>query len=457
MKVSLDFKNINPPIVVHEDSQRCLFPASTNICDKNGNLLFYTNGFEVYDREDNKMPNGINFNGGSLSNAYFSVGCYPLSKSSIFLPFPKDSTKFYLFYENMEWSIEGNKFPDKLRYLIIDKSINSSFGDVIQKDIPLITNDTLMDGGLLSLKHGNGIDYWLIAKKYKSNKYFVFLIDSSGIHKYSEQHIGYIYLEPYMELGIPNCNYSNNKIAYSYVSFNSTPNIRQGQIDLLDFDRCNGVLSNYKKTIIDNVIDTLNAISLCFSPSNRFLYVSDNYNIWQLDLNASNVLHSKFLVGTRLNGETYSFLIMKNAIDGKIYIANNGACRFIHVINQPDSLGLNCNFVQKQIDLGQSYYSTGGLPNTPNFALGAIAPCGNVGVAEVKEEELKIKNLYGVGEVLQIPINHIQIKLYNTLGQQVYENNNYSNTFTLHEKGLFIYTIYNTATNQWHSGKLEVQ
>jgi hypothetical protein len=158
---------------------------------------------------------------------------------------------------------------------------------------------------------------------------------------------------------------------------------------------------------------------------------------------------------------------MKNGIDGKIYVSTYGGTQYIHVINNPDVLDTFCHFKQKQIlfgtlgyaghTSGEAHFSDGCLPNTPNFALGAIAPCGNVGVEEVKEEELKIKNLYGVGEVLQIPINLIQIKLYNTLGQQVYENNNYNNTFILHEKGLFIYTMYNTATNQWHSGKLEVQ
>jgi hypothetical protein len=56
----------------------------------------------------------------------------------------------------------------------------------------------------------------------------------------------------------------------------------------------------------------------------------------------------------------------------------------MHVINKPDSFGIACNFVENAIQFGNHTtgpWADGGLPNTPNFALGKI-DCG-VGVQEV--------------------------------------------------------------------------
>ncbi|MFM2223846.1 MAG: hypothetical protein RJA07_48 [Bacteroidota bacterium] len=47
----------------------------------------------------------------------------------------------------------------------------------------------------------------------------------------------------------------------------------------------------------------------------------------------------------------------------------------MHVINKPDSLGLSCNFVENAIQFGNHTtgpWADGGLPNTPNFALGKL-------------------------------------------------------------------------------------
>ena len=53
--------------------------------------------------------------------------------------------------------------------------------------------------------------------------------------------------------------------------------------------------------------------------------------------------------------------------------------------------GAASNFGFMQIyNLG--HYTQGGLPNTANCALGAIAPCGNVGVEElgIRNDELRV-------------------------------------------------------------------
>ncbi len=123
--------------------------------------------------------------------------------------------------------------------------------------------------------------------------------------------------------------------------------------------------------------------------------------MFQLDLTSSNILNSRFFLG---NHTSWNFGQMQIAPDNKIYCAGYGAAGNMHVINAPDSFGLACNFVQNQIYFGGSpHYSNGGLPNVPNFALGAIN-C-NVGIKNVvsenegldiypnpASEEIRIKN-----------------------------------------------------------------
>jgi hypothetical protein len=380
---ALDFNSGIPLLNLNDTCHLDLDDASTGICDKNGGLIFYSNGFEVYNKIDRRMLNGFNFNHGTLSDPYFTSGSYPLIKSTIAIPFPNNTNKFYLFYENMEFFDAGsNKLPNKLRYLVVDISLDSGLGDVTYKDSNLIVNDTLEAGNILGIKHGNGSSYWSIIRHYHSNKFYRVLIDSFGVHRLNDQYIGDAYIDSFSFFGIANTSLNGDKIAYVYQSYHASQNLADGQIDIFDFNRCTGFLSNYRKITLPNTIDTTYAISLCFSPNGRFLYLHDQYKLWQIDLYSTNLLGSKILIANRLQGENYLFWQMKNGPDNKIYVANNGSSKSLHVINYPDSFGLACHFVQKQIQLPSGFiYTTGGLPNEPNFSLGKI-DCG-VGVQEV--------------------------------------------------------------------------
>ncbi len=60
---------------------------------------------------------------------------------------------------------------------------------------------------------------------------------------------------------------------------------------------------------------------------------------------------------------------MQLAPDGKIYMSSTNGIPFMHVINQPDSQGLACDFIQRGLDLpAQNSFS---MPYFPNYRLGA--------------------------------------------------------------------------------------
>jgi PKD repeat protein len=63
------------------------------------------------------------------------------------------------------------------------------------------------------------------------------------------------------------------------------------------------------------------------------------------------------------------------APDGKIYINSNNRCSYLHVINEPDSLGLACEVCQHCVDLPS--VNAFSMPNFPNYRLGHLegSPC----------------------------------------------------------------------------------
>jgi hypothetical protein len=376
---SIDFKSGAMNVNLSDSNKSLVTLSSTSICDWKGDIIFYSNACRVYDKNGNVMPNGSGFNQGVFSNTYVNTDYYPATKATTIIPFPNDSNKFYLFYLNLEYSLDGTYIPNKLYYLVVDRTLNGGLGDVTIKDQVAISGDTLNKNMVFASKHGNGKDWWIVVRKHKSNKYYKILIDSSGVQAATSQVIGNNFNYPNAAEEIGNIALQGNKIVYLYISLSYQP----FQMDLFDFDRCAGLLNNYQTILHPNTTDTISWWSSCFSPNGRFLYLNDKYKVYQIDLQATNLLNSVIVVGN--NTALYrAFCKMEIAPDNKIYVAPYGSYEYMSVINKPDSFGIACNFVENAIQFGNHTtgpWADGGLPNTPNFALGKI-DCG-VGVQEV--------------------------------------------------------------------------
>ena len=81
----LNFSN-GAPVPLH-DGQMVTNEGCATINDKNGNLLFYTNGEKVWNRNHQVMPNGTGLMGG-----------YSSTQSAIVVPFPGNDSMYYIFY-----------------------------------------------------------------------------------------------------------------------------------------------------------------------------------------------------------------------------------------------------------------------------------------------------------------------------------------------------------------------
>ena len=407
----------------------------TSVCDNSGNLLFYSNGYSVYDKNNNIMTNGNHFNHSTYGDVYINGNsAYPVFKGAIILPFVNDTNKYYMFYEDMGYQETGatNFLPSKLRFLVIDKRLNGGLGDIIFKDSTILSGDTLKDGNIFAIKHGNGTDWWVIVREFRTNKFYKILITANGIQTPTTQNIGTAYRTSSFYNGEGDVSSDGSQLIYFNTTFNFTFGVSSSQMDILDFDRCTGVLSNVKNITVPSVVgsDSLAWWSTCLSPNKRFVYATDGSYMWQMDLNSSNILNSRIKVGTWdgttvLGNQTW-FFQMKNGIDNKTYVSCYGGNSYIHVINQPDSLGIACDFVQKQLYVGSVYtghFQRGSFPNTPNYKLGAIN-C-NVGMENKLTDSNKGLNVYPNPASTEITINKGQlaiktIEVTNVLGQTVF-------------------------------------
>ncbi len=75
----------NPPTALHDSKMRSM-ESSSGICDANGNLLFYTNGDMVFNRNHRTMLNGASIN-------YL---CQSAVQGSMILPMPGKPNQYYI-------------------------------------------------------------------------------------------------------------------------------------------------------------------------------------------------------------------------------------------------------------------------------------------------------------------------------------------------------------------------
>jgi hypothetical protein len=139
INAGLDF-NVTPPKAI-TDGAISTYEGCATICNKKGQLLFYTDGIKVYDRTHHTMPNGTGLLGNSSS-----------TQSAIIVPNPGDSNLYYIFTADCA----ENAFADGYTFSVVDMRLNNHLGNVTaQKNISLYKPCTER---LTAVKAANGID-----------------------------------------------------------------------------------------------------------------------------------------------------------------------------------------------------------------------------------------------------------------------------------------------------------
>ena len=311
--------------------------GSATISDKNGNLLFYTNGITVWNRNHKVMPNGNGLLGGNSS-----------TQSALIVPKPGSETIYYIFTTAIQAQSDG------LRYSIVDMSKDNGNGDLVFKNTFMIAPATEK---LTAVRHSNGRDWWVIAHRWNSNAYITFLVSEDGVATQPiMSHAGTVHGGPNRKaIGYLKPSPDGTRLAAAL--WNDESNF-----EVLNFDRSTGKVSN---PILFKGFSE--AYGIAFSPDGSKLYgtISNKKTgkgqVVQIDLKAGNtdaILKSATVVATSGSPTIGSLQL---GPDGRIYVARKDNL-YLGIIENPNAKGKQVKYRDNGIKLA-GRKSDLGLPN----------------------------------------------------------------------------------------------
>lgn len=329
--------NTNGTITPLTNGQLSTSEGCATIADGSGNLLFYTDGITVWNKNHNVMQNGTGL-----------MGHPSTSQSATIVPLPGSLTLFYVF--TLDFEAHANGF----RYSIIDISLDVGLGGVtVNKNVLIYTPS---NEKLSIVKNTNNTDYWVVTHGWNNNTFYSYLLSSSGLSATPvTSNVGLL------TGGITDNSWGCMKIAPDGSKL-AICNFTVG-FQLFDFSTTTGVVSN-PLTISSNSF----SYGVEFSTNSKVLYSSTSFSdtdrrVLQYDLTANNIIGSE---QTIYNSSTTVPCALQLGPDGKIYIAE-GYRPKLGVINNPNIIGSGCNLQMDAIDLAGRTCTLGLPPFVSSF------------------------------------------------------------------------------------------
>ena len=331
----------------------------TSISDTNGQLLFYTDGITVYDRNNNIMPNGFGLKGNPSS-----------TQSALIVPKPLDPNIYYIF--TVDTAFGGNS-DEGFHFYEVDMTLNGGLGNVVVgSETQLLGNSTEKISAVLD--DCNTQDIWVITlsnlggtpatpNSFTYNTFHAYKVTSAGVETTAETSSAGISLDE--QRGYLKFSPDGEKLAIA--------NIDEG-LFVYEFDVAQGKVTG-PPTALSITTASNGAIfsyGIEFSPNSELLYVStyNNFSVqpfnnpendnpnnhWgslvQFDLTAANIQASQIPIDDQRNSYRTA---LQTGPDGKIYRTasdsyNNGRPH-LSVINNPNEIGAACAYEHEVIDL----------------------------------------------------------------------------------------------------------
>ena len=359
----LDF-NTGDPVAVPGFTWKAVGTAV--VCDSLGNLLFYSDGLRVYNRDHDTMENGYL----NHSNDMATQQCLIVQK-------PESDNLFYLFIIGGEkqqiWGERG------FWYSIIDMEGDNGLGEVIEKDIPV---PAAWDGGqkLFGLKQPDSKNIWIVIHKSDENKYASFLLTPQGFNTVPVLSGSLVDLNGNDAIGYLKTSFDKK---YIISVFNQLDYVKSDALLLFEMGRFDAKTGKIKMlyTIIKYNF-TGNGFKLIpfgaeFSPDSKYLYVAYRHGsdfdqgsyIYQFDMKyvEDSVLfkNSAVLINGGPPNPGYGLQLAR---DGQIYVsiptgANPYSYHFVNVIHKPWKRGVACGFENEFINTGGSGEVDLGFPD----------------------------------------------------------------------------------------------
>jgi Secretion system C-terminal sorting domain len=452
--------------------------SNTTMSDTAGNLLYYSNGCRIFNRNHQLMKNGDNINFGLLredlcqNNSGIGEVGYRGSQNMLSLPDYRNDSLYHIIHTQYDYYSTTDGRVGTLNLLLTTINLNGDNhnGTVIQKN-KVILNDTLYFDYITAVKHINNKDWWLILpqgrKEYQppirdsTNTYFKILYTFDTFYV-SKQNIG-------DSLSIDDASTTITNDGRKYLRY-----IDDKGLYIFDFNRNTGLLANQKLIKVPRT-EKRSLIYVTSSPNSRFAYCIMYDTIFQYDLEAPDIQASEVLVA-KYDGfiddrlKTY-FKQPQMGPDCRLYISSSSGVRIYHYIKFPDRKGLACEVVQHGLFFGDKIWNDFTIPYYPNYRQHLAYPCDSNLVmtssftpSPILEQTLVYPNPASdyITVQGQFRFPHGQFVLYNVIGKQVltHELRSGEQEYMIPVRslpvGMYFYHIKDDSGVYGSSGKVEV-
>ena len=342
--------------------------GSNNICNKEGDPLFYTNLCRIIDDNNNIIAGSedLDFGYGYEDFCIDDDKGMVLFQNNLFIPNLHSDSSFYLIHNKPY--LQSEPLDIFNIDLLLSEIKLSSEGEWSVDSINsiIIENDEIYSGFLAACKHANLKDWWVISAQQYSNRIFISLLTKDGIDSTKHQDIG---------ITRTSSGDAGGQAAFSPSGEHFAQYSPGDGLSLFQFDNSVGHLSNFQ---FDTVDASGSFGGLAFSANSTRLYANTSRKIYQFDLTNNDFEGSKQIIGEydgTLHNDFFpvGFGNMQLGPDCRIYIRSSATTPFMHVIMLPNELGIQCDFKQRGISMMSSYYKN--IPTFPHFRYGEEEIC----------------------------------------------------------------------------------
>ena len=330
------------------------FEGCSSFSDKDGNLLFYSDGTTVWDKNHNVMPGGSGLRGDASS-----------TQSAMIIPKPGSNTEYYIFTVGAR-SSENSGF----HYYTIDISQNGGNGAVVAGPIDLNENQAeFWSEKVAAVKSTECDAYWVVS--FVQNQFVAYEVTEAGVSSspvksdagyFANDVRGYLKISP-----------DGTKLAIAHMA--------DALLALYDFNATTGRISNLKELPLNPPADkpygvefSSNGTQLYVHASNDFFDPNDQSQnnlpenhrsiLYQFDVSLST--QAEIIASKVKLDERYLYRgALQLGPDRKIYrtLARSyfTGNSFLGVIEFPNEKGTEASYVHNAINLGTKK-ATQGLP-----------------------------------------------------------------------------------------------
>jgi hypothetical protein len=321
--VGLDFSSGIPVEVADgQTSEYAVFHTEGSACisDAAGNLLFYSNGNVVWNKNHEIMPNGGNL-----------AGDHSSTHAALILPVPGSNHRYYLFVTD-SFLEEPQTGPT---VYVVDMCMDNGLGDIDLVFGGQQIHDEFTEKMAVT-RHANGTDYWLVTHITLSNEFRAFQVTAEGLSTPVSSFVGAVHADEDsvgVGVAIGQMKFSPDGQRLALTAANGLE-----FAEVFDFDSATGQLTNPIHLTME-----LGGYGIAFSLDASKLYVRGFGGLFQFNLEAGTPADINFSKTEIVTGGTNQLSGLQLGPDGKIY-AIAYFTSSISVIHSPNEFYPDCDF-----------------------------------------------------------------------------------------------------------------